>query len=170
MRGDARTVTRFSPCLEATLRLGAAFGKTAEEYGMIALTGPLGAGKTQFVKGIAKGLAIPPDTVTSPTYLLMHRHQGRLPLIHVDLYRLDHPGTVSTLELEAYFEGEGVIAVEWAEKGGGLLPEGRLTVEITEDRDSGTGRIITMTAVGGRHQGWLARALEAVPSAEEEEQ
>jgi tRNA threonylcarbamoyladenosine biosynthesis protein TsaE len=80
--------------------------------------GDLGAGKTVFIRGLADGLGIDPDEVTSPTFTLIHEHKGRLPLYHVDLYRIA-PGEVAGLGLEA-LAADGVLAIEWAER----LPAG----------------------------------------------
>ena len=82
----------------------------------ILLTGDLGAGKTVFVKGLAEGLGLDPDDVTSPTFTLVHEYRGgRLPLIHVDLYRLDR-ADLDEIGLDADLALEGVTAVEWAER------------------------------------------------------
>ncbi|MFQ5950199.1 MAG: tRNA (adenosine(37)-N6)-threonylcarbamoyltransferase complex ATPase subunit type 1 TsaE, partial [Nitrospiria bacterium] len=74
---------------EETFRLGGAFGVTAAGGEVIALIGPLGAGKTLFVQGLAEGLEVTGSCVRSPTFTLIHQHEGRLPLYHIDLYRLD---------------------------------------------------------------------------------
>jgi tRNA threonylcarbamoyladenosine biosynthesis protein TsaE len=82
----------------------------------VLLFGDLGAGKTAFVRGLAGGLGIDPDVVTSPTFTLIHTyHGGRLPLVHADLYRLSHEQEMEDLGLEE-IGAEGVLAVEWAEK------------------------------------------------------
>jgi len=82
----------------------------------ILLSGDLGAGKTAFVKGLAAGLGIDPDDVTSPTFTLVHEHRGgRLPLIHVDLYRLD-TAELDEIGLDPDLAFTGVVAVEWAER------------------------------------------------------
>jgi tRNA threonylcarbamoyladenosine biosynthesis protein TsaE len=83
---------------------------------IILLSGDLGAGKTAFVKGLAEGLGIDPADVTSPTFTLVHEHRGgRLPLTHVDLYRLDR-ADLDELGLDLDAALEGVLAVEWAER------------------------------------------------------
>jgi tRNA threonylcarbamoyladenosine biosynthesis protein TsaE len=83
---------------------------------VVLLFGELGAGKTALVRGLAEGLGVTPDEVSSPTFTLMQEYRGgRLPLIHVDLYRLDDPREIDDLGLEELGEG-AVLAIEWAEK------------------------------------------------------
>jgi tRNA threonylcarbamoyladenosine biosynthesis protein TsaE len=89
---------------------------------VLALCGDLGAGKTQFVKGLAAGLGYKSD-VTSPTFTLIHEYLGgRLPLYHFDFYRLESEGEALRLGVEEYLGGEGVCVVEWADKFPALLP------------------------------------------------
>lgn len=105
---------------------------------VVALFGDLGAGKTCFVRGIARLLNVR-DAVLSPTYTLIHEYRGDLPLYHVDLYRIDSIDAVLDLGLEELFDGEGVTVIEWAERAEEIFPERTLFVRIeesarTEDR------------------------------------
>ena len=102
---------------EETLRLGEQWGRECKPGWVIGLTGDLGAGKTHLVKGIARGLGIA-SRIASPTFTLVHEYQnGRLPLYHIDLYRLDTEEQVITAGLEEYFsQADGVTVVEWAER------------------------------------------------------
>lgn len=115
-----------------TLAAGRALAADLRAGDVLALVGGLGAGKTHFVKGLAAGLGLDPDAVTSPTFTLLHEYRdhgsntfARLPLFHSDFYRLESAVEAGTLGLEELFdEGEGVTAVEWADRFPELLPLG----------------------------------------------
>lgn len=112
-----------------TQRLGTFIGKLALPGDNIFLSGNLGAGKTCLTQGIARGLGIT-DYVLSPSFVLVRELHGRLPLYHVDLYRLDRLDEISELGLDDYFYGKGVSVIEWAEKGLPLLPTDYLLIEL----------------------------------------
>jgi tRNA threonylcarbamoyladenosine biosynthesis protein TsaE len=109
--------SRISHSAEETLRIGELWGREAVPGWIIGLTGDLGAGKTQLVKGIARGLQFP-GRVHSPTFNLVNEYPGgRLPLFHLDLYRLATPGDVFRAGLEDYLHNPpGVTVVEWVER------------------------------------------------------
>lgn len=117
-----------------TRRLGVALGSQARPGTMIALVGPLGAGKTQLAKGVAEGLGVT-SVVNSPTFILMNEHVGRLRLFHVDAYRLDDPEEALAAGLLDERGAEGVTVVEWADRLDGWLPLDRLDVELAMDPD-----------------------------------
>lgn len=99
-----------------TLALGEQYGRVAESGLVIGLSGDLGAGKTQFVKGLARGLGIT-ARVHSPTFALVNSYTGgRLPLFHLDLYRLETPQQIVAAGLEDYLSPVGVTVIEWAER------------------------------------------------------
>ncbi|WP_460597452.1 tRNA (adenosine(37)-N6)-threonylcarbamoyltransferase complex ATPase subunit type 1 TsaE [Geomonas sp. Red276] len=132
-----------------TVELGERLGRLLEPGDFVALVGELGAGKTQFAKGVAAGLAVDPGTpVTSPTYTILNIYQGRIPLYHFDLYRLAGPEDIDSLGFEEYFDGDGACLVEWAERLEGELPEGTLTVSLSHA--GGDARRIAFAAEGGR--------------------
>ena len=107
---------------EETLKFGEQLATALHHGDVLALSGDLGAGKTVLIKGIARGLGITQD-VTSPTFTLVHEYPGgRLPLFHVDLYRLDTIDQALAIGIEEYLNGAGVTAIEWAEKIDPLLP------------------------------------------------
>ena len=102
---------------------------------VLLLSGDLGAGKTAFVRGLALGLGIDPGDVTSPTFTLVHEyHGGRLPLVHVDLYRLER-ADLDDLGMDSELAAQGVLAIEWSER---LvrLPSGAVAVEIVATGES----------------------------------
>ena len=99
-----------------TRAIAAALAPTLMPGSVILLSGDLGAGKTAFVRGLAAGLGLDPDEVTSPTFTIVHEYRGgRLPLIHVDLYRLDR-AELDDIGLDQDLAEEGVTAVEWSER------------------------------------------------------
>lgn len=114
---------------EETLLAGEEFSKTLKEGDVVALNGDLGAGKTVFVKGIAKGLHIA-DIVTSPTFTILREYKGSLPLYHFDVYRISDPEEMFEIGFSEYLDGCGVSVIEWAEKVEELLPQRRIDVLI----------------------------------------
>ena len=124
---------------------------------VIALLGPLGAGKTTLIQGIAAGLGVA-ERVTSPSFTLIHEHRGRLPFYHVDLYRLS-PADVEGLGLDEYLGGQGVAAVEWAERlAPGACADG-IEIEMAFS-EADTDRRLLLRARGPRAEALLGR-LEA---------
>jgi tRNA threonylcarbamoyladenosine biosynthesis protein TsaE len=117
--------TLISHSAAETLAIGEAWGRAAAPGLVIGLTGDLGAGKTQLARGIARGLGIT-ARVHSPTFTLVNQYAGgRLPMFHIDLYRLQTAGEIREAGLEEYFQPAGVAVIEWAEKAfaaGGLPP------------------------------------------------
>jgi tRNA threonylcarbamoyladenosine biosynthesis protein TsaE len=98
---------------------------------VLALLGDLGTGKTVLVRGLAAGLGAQPRNVRSPTFALIHAYQGRLPLIHADLYRIESVTELDHLGLTDYFDGQHVLAIEWADRAGSILPEDRLELRLS---------------------------------------
>ena len=147
-----RVVTTSDPA--QTRALAARLAAAARPGDLLCLVGDLGAGKTQFAKGFATGLGIT-DTVSSPTFVLMTEYVGRLPMFHLDLYRLDDAADVLAGGLLDERQLEGVALVEWAERLGGALPVGRLDVVI-----DGTGDDPRRIALRSADPGY-ARYLEA---------
>lgn len=114
-----------------TKTLGEKIGRKLCGSEVIALIGELGAGKTCLAQGLASGLGINPrEYVTSPSFTLINEYQGRFPLYHIDLFRLQDRGEVEELGCEEYFCGEGVTIIEWAEKAESLLPEEYLGIKL----------------------------------------
>ncbi len=114
-----------------TKALGKKIGKKLSGGEVIALIGELGVGKTCLTQGLALGLGVNPrEYVTSPSFTLINEYQGRLPLYHIDLFRLKDRGEVEELGYEEYFYGKGVTVIEWAEKAESLLPEEYLSIKL----------------------------------------
>lgn len=113
-----------------TDRLGRAIGRGLRGGEILALVGPLGAGKTALVRGIALGLGAAPASVSSPTFVLIHEYRGRLPLVHVDLYRVGSHVELESTGLVDYFNGMTIAVIEWADRGRAFLPEDRLEIEL----------------------------------------
>jgi tRNA threonylcarbamoyladenosine biosynthesis protein TsaE len=133
---------------QATRSLGVTLGKTLPAGSVILLEGDLGAGKTTLVQGIGEGLGIK-DAIVSPTFTLINEYpEGRIPLYHLDLYRLQ-PEEVTALNLESYWEGWefplGIVAIEWAERLQ-YLPENYLKISLNYSPD--IGRQANLISVG----------------------
>jgi len=120
---------------EQTQKLGVNIGKLTLPGDVFLLTGDLGAGKTCLTQGIAWGLDIK-EYAASPSFMLVRELYGRLPLYHIDLYRLDNLEEVEDLGLDEYLYGSGVCVVEWAEKALALLPGEHLLIKISYITDT----------------------------------
>ena len=98
------------------------FAERLKPGDVVCLEGPLGAGKTQFVKGLAAHLGIDPTEVLSPTFTLIHEYRGTIPLFHFDCYRMESPNEALEIGAEEYFYGEGVSVIEWPDVIASLIP------------------------------------------------
>ncbi len=154
------TVTTRSPA--ETRELAARLGARLRPGDVVALTGELGSGKTEFVRGLAAGLGVPPEVpVASPSFVLAHEYPGRLPLVHVDLYRLE-PVTAELLpDLEEYLYGDQVAAIEWAERLGNFLPPEYLEIHLHITGD--TEREVVLTGHGPRGEQLLQELARNLP-------
>jgi tRNA threonylcarbamoyladenosine biosynthesis protein TsaE len=115
-----------------TLEAGRALAASVRDGDIVLLRGDLGMGKTVFARGLAIGLGVDPDDVRSPTFTLINPYHGRLPVFHVDLYRIDRPSDLDELGLEEILGGPGVSVVEWAERLGPYRPGRCLEVSIAD--------------------------------------
>lgn len=121
-----------STSVDDTLTIGSRLGTAAQPNDVIALTGPLGAGKTYLAKGIAAGLQVnDPRVVNSPTFVLINEYAGRLRMYHVDAYRLADSAELAALGFEDMCGAGGLVVVEWADKIQDLLPADSLSIELT---------------------------------------
>ena len=131
---------------EETEALGARLARALEPGAVVAFTGDLGAGKTAFVRGLARGLGIQ-DRVTSPTFTIVNEYEGgRLPLFHFDLYRLGCADELFDIGWEDYLARGGVCAVEWSERMEELLEPGTIRVDLRRGEDEDR-RVITVEGV-----------------------
>jgi len=135
---------------EQTQLLGSYLGELAQKADVFLLIGELGTGKTCLVQGIARGLGVK-EYAFSPSFVILREYHGRLPLYHIDFYRLDHIEEIADLGLEEYFCGDGVCVVEWAEKGLQVVPRDNLFITIDYIPDSQTGRSICLKPQGERY-------------------
>ena len=149
MTTSGNELTLHSDSPEATLSLGRSLGRCAEAGQVIGLIGPLGAGKTLFVRGLAEGLdVVDPRAISSPTFVLIQEYAGRLPIYHFDVYRLTSVEQFAALGPEEYFEGPGVCVIEWADRVAQLLPNDRLEVRFAIQGP--TSRSLSLRAMGLR--------------------
>lgn len=122
--------------LEETHAIGIALGSQLNRKAVITLTGDLGSGKTSFVQGLAKGFNVPDEFyVTSPTYNIINEYPGRLPLYHIDLYRISEPDELYDIGFEDIIHDDAVIAIEWPDRlpEGWIIPDLAINIEITEN-------------------------------------
>jgi tRNA threonylcarbamoyladenosine biosynthesis protein TsaE len=137
-----------------TQRLGTRLGELLAPGDVILLEGGLGAGKTVLAQGIAQGLGID-DPVTSPTFTLIHEYSGRLPLYHVDLYRLAGDADAAGIGLEEYVYGDGVTVIEWPDRAANLLPSDHLSVSLRPIAE--TKRSLRFIPTGERYRQLVGR-------------
>ena len=136
-------ITLISRSPEETRRLGAIVGALAQPGDVLLLTGNLGTGKTCLTQGIASGLGSD-ECAQSPSFVIMRELMGRLPLYHVDLYRLENSDEIADLGLDDYFYGNGLSVVEWAERAFHMLPPQHLLANM--EYGQGDKRNISLTA------------------------
>lgn len=138
----------ISECLEDTKRIAGEIADTLVPGDVLCMYGDLGAGKTAFVKGLAKGLGID-DHITSPTFTIVNEYFGRLKLYHFDVYRIADPDEMYEIGYEEYVYGDGVSVIEWPQLIDEILPENRYNVVIDKDYDKHEDyRVIRIERVG----------------------
>ena len=145
---------------EQTQKVGISIGKLAEPGDLFLLIGDLGTGKTCLTQGIAYGLDIQEYTL-SPSFVIMRELHGRLPLYHMDFYRLENIAEISDLGLDDYLFGKGVCVIEWANRGLTVLPEDHLLVGI--DYLAENERSFVIEPRGERYVRMVQQLREAIP-------
>ena len=139
---------------DSTRELANAIGPLLGAGDVLVLAGDLGAGKTTFTQGLAVSLGVTAP-VTSPTFTLVHEYSGRVPIVHVDVYRLEHLQEVHDLGFDELVGGDAVAVVEWGDVLGPLLPADRLEVAFEYVSDDENTRVVTLTPHGVT---WAGRA------------
>lgn len=148
--------------VDETQAVAQALGKLVQPGDVICLAGDLGAGKTTFTQGLAKGLGIE-EPVSSPTFTIIKEYDdGRVPLYHMDIYRLAEAAVQEDLGYEDYFYGAGVSVIEWSEYLAELLPEDRLVITIRNREDGG--RTLTFASTGPVAAARLKELSESCPT------
>ena len=126
---DIFPVETASP--QATMALGEQLAGILQSGDVLALYGDLGAGKTHLVKGLACGLGIPPEDVTSPTFTLIQEYPTNPPLYHLDAYRIEHLSELERMGVDEYLHGDGVCVIEWPERMEALLPDQTIRLRLS---------------------------------------
>ena len=150
---------------QSTEALAEKLGEALQPGDCLAFYGDLGAGKTTFTRGLARGAGYE-GAVSSPTFVLMHIYEGRLPIYHFDAYRLRSSADLYNIGADEYFEGDGAVCLEWSERAEDILPPVRLELHLTyadgEQRE--TSRCIECVGRGARGEEMASVLAEAVGS------
>jgi tRNA threonylcarbamoyladenosine biosynthesis protein TsaE len=146
------TVSFLTRSADKTRELGVSLGRLLRQADFVALLGELGAGKTEFARGLAQGAGVPLDEVASPTFALIHRYQGRIPVVHADLFRLSGD---EELYGTGYFElrdsREAALIVEWADRIPSAVPEDAVVVRLSAGQSPEERRLsVTSTGAASR--------------------
>lgn len=153
-------LVRLSTSPDETRAIGRRVGAAAAPGTVLALIGPLGAGKTQLAKGIAEGLGVT-GVVNSPTFVLMNEHPGRLRLYHIDAYRLDDPEEAMAAGLLDDRQADGVTVIEWADRLDGWVPADRIVIRLDTPSGEPMHRTLHWEAAGPVHERLAREALAA---------
>jgi len=150
------TILTHSP--QHTEELGKVLGENLEGGEIICLRGPLGSGKTTFTRGIALGLGLEQTRYTpSPSFTLIREYNLRLPLYHMDFYRLSDEGEIWYLGIDEYFSSGGVCVIEWADRLGNLTPQERLDISFAFCSNAPEERQVTLVPYGSKYEKLLTR-------------
>jgi len=139
---------------EQTEEVGRILGTMLEPGDLVCLVGDLGAGKTHFSFGVALGLEVRDQYITSPTFTFVNEYEGRIPFYHIDLYRLNDPSELESIGFEEYIDSDGATVIEWAERAEDELPEEKLNVYISDVSENS--REIGFFAEGERYEKLVA--------------
>jgi tRNA threonylcarbamoyladenosine biosynthesis protein TsaE len=150
--GAGRAVTRST---DETLALARAVGELLRPGDVVSVAGGLGAGKTVFARGVARALGVT-EPVVSPSFTIVREYEGRVPLVHVDVYRIDRFQELHDLGFEELLRDDAVTLVEWGDVIDGMLPGERLDVRLA----AGDGDDERVVEIEGHGRSWRARAAE----------
>ena len=156
-----RTAACLSTGENDTVDIGRQLGALSAAGDVFLLSGELGAGKTCFIRGIARGLGVA-EYAFSPSFVLVREYRGRLALFHMDFYRLERLGEIADLGIEEYLDGDGVCAIEWAERATGLLPGRHLHIELAYVPGAEENRTVQLTAEGARYESLLQELVDTL--------
>jgi tRNA threonylcarbamoyladenosine biosynthesis protein TsaE len=145
---------------EQTEEIGRILGSMLEPGDLVCLFGDLGAGKTHFSFGIAQGLQVKDQYITSPTFTFVNEYQGRMPFYHIDLYRLKDPSELEGIGFEEYIDSDGATVIEWAEQAEEELPEDKLNVYFSDVSENS--RELGFFAEGDRYGKLLAELKKSI--------
>lgn len=126
----------FSESPESTFQYGVRFSRVLRPGDVVGLSGELGAGKTVFIQGLCEGLGVK-EPVTSPSFVLIQEYRGSYPVYHFDFYRLESPQEIEALDLNEYFDSNGICVVEWAERAEALFPKNHFFIKIFRIEENG---------------------------------
>jgi tRNA threonylcarbamoyladenosine biosynthesis protein TsaE len=152
MTGRGRVVTRST---DETLALAGSVGELLRPGDVVSLAGDLGTGKTVFARGVARALGVI-DPIVSPTFTIVREYEGRVPVVHVDVYRIDRFQELHDLGFEEVVRDDAVTLVEWGDVIDGMLPSDRLDVRLAAGADDDE-RVVE---IEGHGRSWRARAAE----------
>ncbi len=154
-----KCITHYSVSARETINLGHKIGTFLVTGDVVGLVGELGSGKTWFAKGLALGLGVSPNTIiTSPSFTLVNEYEGRYKFFHMDIYRLESLSDLLSAGLDEYFYGDGVVAMEWADRWPEILPSWWLKVELIMKDD--ISREITLSSFHPRTALILKKVIE----------
>ncbi len=145
---------------EQTWRIGEMLGAMLGAGDTVCLYGDLGAGKTSFSYGIAQGVEVKTDYVTSPTFTFVNEYAGRVPFYHIDLYRLKGPDELENIGFDEYIDSDGITVIEWAERAEDELPAECLSIYLSYVNENS--REIGFLAEGERYQKILEELKQEV--------
>lgn len=136
-----------------TIKLGKKIGKLLKPGFLIGLYGDLGSGKTTLTKGIAQSLGIKENEIHSPTFVLINQYQAKLPLYHIDFYRLENIEQIEELGIEEYLFSDGACIIEWAQKLGKLMPKNHIEIKLVHKGEHK--RLIKIMARGVKYKDFI---------------